>query len=89
MAAKDNKPHQSQPRDISQIVRYLNNTFNTVTYDMEKPSYNTTRGANNTYKMQTEFAYLIHEVMIGAPALLQKHISACNEYIDNIIQSRN
>ena len=81
MAEKTN-----QPRDINQIVRYLTNTFNMATFNLDKPIWTTAKGANEAYIVQTEFAYLLNEVMIGPPCLIQKNISACNEYIDQLIQ---
>jgi len=68
-------------KDISQIIRYLSNTLNQVTAGLEKP----VRG-NAQYIIQTEFAYLLNEIMQGPKCLLQKHIADCNEFIDQVIQ---
>lgn len=80
---------QQAPKDIEKIVRYLSNTFNTVIKDLEKPSWNYVRGANEAYTLQTEFAYLINEIMMCPPVIVQKHISACNEFIDEVFQKLN
>lgn len=77
------------PKDIEKIIRYLSNTFNTVIKDLEKPSWTTAKGANDAYQMQTEFAYLIHEIMMCAPCVVQKNISACNDFIDQLVQKVN
>jgi len=81
MAEKSN-----QPRDISQIIRYLTNTFNMATSSLDRAVWATPKGANELYILQTEFAYLLHEVMLGPICVMQKNISACNEYIDQTIQ---
>lgn len=76
----------TQPRDVNQIVRYLTNMFNIATLKMDRPVWTTTKGANDSYQVQTEFAYLLNEVMMGPPCLIQKNISACNEFIDQMNQ---
>lgn len=87
MAEKQEKTQA--PKDIDKIVRYLSNTFNTVIKDLEKASWTTAKGANEAYVLQTEFAYHIHEIMMCAPCVVQKNISACNEFIDQVIQKLN
>jgi len=73
----------TKERDIDGIVRYLTNTFNTATAGLEKPYRNPkTKESNAAYKMQTEFAYRLNEVVRGAPGVMQRNIADCNEYID-------
>lgn len=85
MAEKD-----TPVKDISQIVRYLTNTFNMVL-----SSSSIDRAArvkhvpNRAYELQTEFAYRLNEVMIGPRCMLQKNIAECNEYIDEVMQELN
>ncbi len=72
------------PKDVDKIIRYLSNMFNMITKNLDRPVWSTSTGANETYALQTEFAYLIHEITMCAPCVMQKHISACNEFIDNL-----
>ena len=57
-----------------------------ATSGLERASW-TSKGANELYVLQTEFAYLLNEVMLGPICVMQKNISACNDYIDKTIQS--
>jgi hypothetical protein len=75
-------------KDIGQITRYLNNTFNKVTSDMERPWRGAKSGSNELYVLTRDFAYLIHEVMIGPRALLQYNIGKCNALIDSILANK-
>lgn len=79
---------QTKEKDVGQIVRYLSTTFNRVTADMERPFRPATGGPNATYKLQTEFAYLLNEVVQGPRCMLQKNVALCNDFIDDLIQSR-
>lgn len=89
MAEKYEKQQTPTPvvKDISQIVRYLTNTFNMVlsSSKLDKAA-RTKTGPNRAYQLQTEFAYLLNEVMQGPRSILQKNIAVCNEYIDTVIQ---
>lgn len=71
-------------KDVGQIIRYLTSTFNHATGRLERAFRSTTSGPNRLYKMQTEFAYLLNEVAQGPRCVLQRNITACNEYIDDI-----
>lgn len=73
-------------RDVGPIIRYLTNTFNQATANMERPARHKLTGPNQLYIMQTEFAYLLNEVVQGPKCVMQKNITACNEYIDRTIQ---
>lgn len=75
-------------KDINQIVRYLTNTFNVVTNKLDRAIRSKT-GPNLAYELQTEFAYLLNEIMQGPRGVLQKNIAACNDYIDEVIQKLN
>lgn len=75
-------------KDVGQIVRYLTTTFNTATAKMERPFRPAFRGPpNQLYRWQTEFAYRLHEVMVGPRAILQFNIAKCNEFIDEVVQA--
>ena len=83
MAEKPTQAERPKERDIDSIVRYLTTTFNSATSKMEKPFRNSKTGESNaTYKLQTEFAFRLNEVMMGPRGVLQKNIADCNEYID-------
>lgn len=76
-------------KDISQIVRYLTSTFNSALSELSLDrAARTKKGANKAYELQTEFAYLLNEVMQGPRSLLQKHITDCNEFIDTVLQMK-
>jgi hypothetical protein len=76
-------------KDVGQIVRYLVSTFNQATARLDRAFRSKTTGPNRTYVLQTEFAYLLNEVVQGPRCVMQKNISACNDYIDNVIQTLN
>lgn len=79
----------TKEKDIGQIIRYLTSTFNQATAHLDRPARSNTDGPNEAYRKQTEFAYLLNEVVQGPRCMLQKNITACNEYIDATIQERN
>jgi len=81
----DIKPKE---KDVSQVVRYLTNTFKTVTAGLE-PASRTKDGANKTYRLQSDFAYLINEITQGPSCMVQKYITDCNEFLDGIIKQNN
>ncbi len=76
-------------KDVGQIVRYLVSTFNQATSRLERAFRSKTSGPNRAYVLQTEFAYLLNEVVQGPRCILQKNIAACNDYIDNVIHTLN
>lgn len=73
-------------KDIGQIVRYLTSTFNQATSKLERPHRGKTSGPNKSYILQTEFAYLLNEVVMGPRSVLQKNIAECNNFIDSVVQ---
>lgn len=86
MAVEKEAPKE---KDIGQIVRYLSGTFNQATAGMERAFRSKTQGPNEAYRLQTEFAYLLNEVVQGPRCVLQKNITACNEFIDQVVQEMN
>lgn len=74
-------------KDVSQIIRYLTATFNQATSRLERPFRGKTGNSNESYKLQTEFAYLLNEVAQGPRCVLQRNITVCNEFIDKLIQT--
>lgn len=76
-------------KDVGQIIRYLSGTFNQATARLPRAHRSPADGPNTTYRMQTEFAYLLNEVAQGPRCLLQKNIASCNEFIDEVMQHLN
>lgn len=76
---------ESKEKDIGQIVRYLTTTFNMATARLERAA-RTKAGANQAYRLQTEFAYLLNEVVQGPRCVLQRNITICNDFIDETVQ---
>lgn len=76
-------------KDVGQIVRYLTSTFNQATAKLERPYRGKTTGPNRMYQLQVEFAYLLNEVTQGPRCILQKNITECNEFIDQVVQDLN
>lgn len=76
---------EPKEKDIGQIVRYLTATFNQATSRLERAA-RTKAGANQAYRLQTEFAYLLNEVMQGPRCVLQRNITLCNDFIDQTVQ---
>jgi hypothetical protein len=75
-------------KDVGQIIRYLTNTFNRVTVSLDK-AVRDKNGANQAYRLQTEFAYLLNEISQSQPSVTQKHIANCNNFIDQVMQDLN
>jgi len=73
-------------KDVSQIVRYLTATFNQAIAPLERANRPKNGGPNRAYQLQTEFAYLLHEVVMGPRCVLQRNITECNEFIDQTVQ---
>lgn len=81
MAEKD----IAKEKDIEQVVRYLTTTFNKAKAGSERAFRGKTIGPNEAYIMETEFAYLLNEVMQGPRCMLQRSIAECNDFIDQVI----
>ena len=76
---------QVKEKDVGQIVRYLTSTFNQATAKLERAFRGKTTGPNEAYILQTEFAYLLNEVMVCPRSLLQRNITECNNFIDEVV----
>jgi len=73
-------------RDIGSIVRHLVATYNKAANPLERAFRSKSSGPNLTYRLDTEFAYRLNEVMQGPRALLQQNVQACNEHIDDVLK---
>ena len=69
-------------KDVDQVVRYLTSTFNRARAGLPRAQRDQNSGANDTYIMETEFAFRLNEVMQGPRSTLQHSITLCNEFID-------
>ena len=87
--AYDKDGREVKEKDIGQIVRYLSGTFNQVTAKMERPVRTDKLGPNEAYIVQTEFAYLLNNLMQAPKCMQQKYISDCNDFIDQVIMLMN
>jgi hypothetical protein len=76
---------QAKEKDIEQVVRYLTTTFNKAKAGAERAFRGKNIGPNKAYIMETEFAYLLNEVMQGPRCMLQKNITECNSFIDQVV----
>lgn len=83
--AYDKDSREVKEKDIGQIVRYLSSTFNQATAKLDRAFRGQKTGPNEAYIMQTEFAYLLNELMQSPKCMQQKYISDCNDLIDQII----
>jgi hypothetical protein len=81
-------------KDIGQITRYLTSTFNQVISKLERAS-RPTKGTswqgtpNQAYLITRDFAYLLNELVQGPRCMVQKHITDCNNFLDELMQSMN
>lgn len=77
----------SEARDVTQIVRYLTTTLNNAmsSVGMERPLRTDANGANDAYKVTTEFAYILNEIVQGPRCMQQKYITDCNEVINQVL----
>lgn len=76
---------QAKEKDVDQVVRYLTTTFNKAKAGLDRAFRGKHSGPNEAYVMETEFAYLLNEVMQGPRSVLQKNIAECNNFIDQVI----
>lgn len=89
MAQNEKDGREVKEKDIGQIVRYLTSTLNQVTSKLDKAFRGRKTGPNEAYVIQTEFAYLLNELMQGPKCMQQKYISDCNDFIDQVIVELN
>lgn len=75
-------------RDINQIIKYLTNVFVRATKHLGTAE-RTKNGPNRAYQYQTEFAYLINEITMCVPCMVQTNIAACNSFIDSVYAELN
>ncbi len=76
---------QAKEKDIEQVVRYLTTTFNKAKSGLDRAFRGKRAGPNEAYVVETEFAYLLNEVMQGPRCVLQKNIAECNDFIDQVM----
>ena len=79
----------AKEKDVDQVVRYLTSTFNKAKSKLERAARGKETGPNRAYVLETEFAYLLNEVIQGPRSVLQKNIAECNDFIDKVIVEVN
>lgn len=79
----------AKEKDVGQIIRYLTSTFNQATRGQESASRTDAKGPNRQYLWEREFAYRINELTMGPRCVLQKNITECNNFIDEVVTELN
>jgi len=73
--------YQDKKIDVSSVTSYLKFSFQKITVDF--PRANRERGvANETYRIESEFAHLLDEIARGPECLLTHNIAKANEFLD-------
>lgn len=68
-------------RNINQVVAHLSRVFNASLNKLPKAVYTKEHGSNFTYRKQSEFAYILNEIIMQPPAAQQIFITQANEFI--------
>lgn len=76
-------------KDINAIVNHLSAVFNNSISKLPRAFRTPSGEANKAYKLETEFAYLLNELMQGPRALQQKNITEINDFIDRTVSELN
>lgn len=79
----------SKEKDLTSIVHYLSGVFNNIVVKMPRAFRGKTSGPNEAYKLETEFAYLLNELMQGPKSMQQKYITDINNFIDGLVTRAN
>lgn len=75
----------------AKCIRHLQWLFTSATKDLPKPGRHVSNKetgetkANYTYRLQTDFAYLINEITHAPECIVHQAIKTCNEFLDNVI----
>jgi len=64
---------------VKELVKDLTNQFRNAT-----KGYPDAQRGNDTYKIQSDFAWYIHEITIGPSCMVYEHVNACREFIKSI-----
>jgi hypothetical protein len=72
-------------KDVTQAVKNLTATFNVAINKLPRAFRGKTTGPNEAYLLEREFAYLLHEVMVGPKVLVGTNITKCNEFIEKVV----
>lgn len=76
-------------KDINAIVHHLSSVFNNNLSKLPRAFRSRSGEANEAYILETEFAYLLNELMQGPRALQQKNIAEINNFIDRVVSDLN
>lgn len=67
--------------DVDQVVTFLSSAFNKATYPL---GFKNNKGTD-LYDLQTEMAWMLHEIQMGPRYIAAKRIQEANEFIESII----
>lgn len=73
--------------NVSMVVSYLTNSFQKAmsSSGLKKAVRDSqTKVVNEAYKLESDFAYLIDDIVRGPTCLLTHHIAKANEFISSI-----
>ncbi len=83
-----NKETQPTPDTSTGVIHYLTRKFDSKVSQWEAPRSRTTQSGgfekNASYTAQTEFMYLINEVMMGPPCMVQRNVTTCEDFINSL-----
>jgi len=79
----------AKEKDLGAIVHYLSSVFNNQVVRLPRAFRGKNGGANEAYKLETEFAYLLNELMQGPKSMQQKYITDINNFIDGVVTQVN
>ena len=73
--------------DVNAVIFNLNQYFKKITQDFPRASRD--RGvANETYRIEFEFAHVLNEIARGPDCMLTYNISKANEFLDLVSKQR-
>lgn len=77
------KAHEKTP---AQVVETMYKLFSKITAHLPRAQRHAEHGPNTLYRLQTEFSYLTHEVIMCSPAIAQSYIYKCNRFINQVMK---
>lgn len=70
--------------DVDSVVKYLTSAFQRATMNKGRANRDPKTGANEAYKLQSEFAHHLNEITRGPECMLTQNIAKTNEFLDKI-----
>ena len=78
--AYSRKREEKKEIDVEQVVTFLSSAFNKATYSY---GFKNNKGTE-LYNLQTEMAWMLHEIQMGPRYIAAKRIQEANEFIESI-----